>query len=187
MLRTYFKLVLVAATAQALYVERNGALVKVWDASPEAPISGLAQSGRGVWLAMGKGPALFRGAQLLRGAPDVLPERGRIVGSQSGDVWVLGGPQLVRMGERAPGGSDEDRWRRNLLPIFHRSCRGCHLPGGSAGTDLSSVLSSSLASCNFSRARLTSSRETCRFTRSWALRIATARWGASPSSPSMSF
>jgi mono/diheme cytochrome c family protein len=52
-------------------------------------------------------------------------------------VWVLGGPQLVRLGEKLAGGADENRWRRTMLPIFQRYCRMCHLPGGSANLDLS--------------------------------------------------
>jgi len=131
------ELVLVTATEDALYVEREGALVRVWDAPAGVKLTGLASSGRGVWVGIGKELALLRGSQLLRASSDVIPEGGRLIGSPSGDVWVLGGSQLLRMGERAPGGSDEDRWRRTLLPMFQRICRGCHLPGGSAGTDLS--------------------------------------------------
>lgn len=127
---------LVAATEQALYIEQNGALVPIWEAPAESKIVGLTSSGRGVWLAIGKELALFRGMQLLHGSMAV-PEGGRLIGSPSGDVWVLAGSQLTRMGERAPGGTDEDRWRRNMLPIFHRVCRGCHMPAGSSNIDLS--------------------------------------------------
>lgn len=127
---------LVAATERALYIEQNGALVPIWEAPAESKILGLTSSGRGVWLAIGKELALFRGMQLLHGSMAV-PEGGRLIGSPSGDVWVLAGSQLSRMGERAPGGSDEDRWRRNMLPIFHRICRDCHMAGGSSNIDLS--------------------------------------------------
>jgi hypothetical protein len=130
-------LTLVAATEYALYVEQNGALVKVWDAPEDARITALAGSGRGVWVALGKELALFRGLHLLHGTSGSVPEGGRLVGSPSGDVWVLGGSQLTRMGERSAGGSDEDRWRRSMLPIFNRICRSCHLPTGSASIDLS--------------------------------------------------
>lgn len=127
---------LVAATESTLYIEQNGTLVSIWEAPAESKILGLTGSGRGVWLAIGKELALFRGMQLLHGSMAV-PDGGRLIGSPSGDVWVLAGAQLTRMGERAPGGTDEDRWRRNMLPIFHRVCRGCHLAGGSSNIDLS--------------------------------------------------
>ena len=129
--------VLVAATEQSLYVERNGALTKIWDVPDESKITGLTGSGRGVWVAIGNQLALLHGSKLLHGNSAVVPESARLVGSPSGDVWVLGGPQLVRLGERTQGGSDEDRWRRNILPLFQRLCRSCHLPGGSANSDLS--------------------------------------------------
>lgn len=129
--------VLLAATPEALYLEQGGTLVKVYDAPVGSPIGGLAASGSGVWVALGSELALFRGGQLLHGPADKLPPGGRLVGSLSGDVWVLGGPQLVRLGEKLAGGADENRWRRTMLPIFQRSCRMCHLPGGSANLDLS--------------------------------------------------
>lgn len=129
--------VLLVATAQALYLLQSGALVKAYDAPAGSPIGGLAASGSGVWVALGSELALFRGAQLLHGPADKVPAGGRLVGSPSGDVWVLGGPQLVRLGEKLAGGADENRWRRAMLPIFQRYCRMCHLPGGSANLDLS--------------------------------------------------
>lgn len=133
------ELQLCAATEQALYIERGGAFEKVWEAPAGAAIGGLAGSGRGVWVAVGRELLLLRESQLLHGSSSaaVVPEGGRLVGSPSGDVWVLGGPQLARLGERAPGGGDEDRWRRSMLPIFQRVCRSCHLPSGSVSIDLS--------------------------------------------------
>lgn len=129
--------VLLAATAQALYIVQGGTLSKAYDAPTGSPISALAASGSGVWVALGSELALFRGAQLLHGPAGKIPAGGRLVGSPSGDVWVLGGPQLVRLGEKLAGGADENRWRRTMLPIFQRYCRMCHLPGGSANLDLS--------------------------------------------------
>lgn len=131
------ELTLIAATDQALYVEQDGRLVQVFAAPAAAPITGLAGSGGGVWVALGSELALLRSLQLLHGPPGKVPDGGRLVGSPSGDVWVLGGPQLVRLGERTAGGVDENRWRRTMLPIFQRLCRMCHLPGGSANLDLS--------------------------------------------------
>lgn len=129
--------VLLAATEQAIYVVQSGTLLKAYEAPAGSPISGLAASGSGVWVALGSELALFRGAQLLHGPADKVPIGGRLVGSPSGDVWVLGGPQLLRLGEKLAGGADENRWRRTMLPIFQRYCRMCHLPGGSANLDLS--------------------------------------------------
>lgn len=131
------ELSLVAATERSLYVEQGGALYKVWDAPAEATISGLATSGRGVWVAVGKSLSLYRGTKLLHGSSAPLPDGGRLAGSASGDVWVLGGAQLTRIGERTMGGSDEDRWRRTVLPMFQRLCRSCHLPNGRGNLDLS--------------------------------------------------
>jgi hypothetical protein len=128
---------LVVATAQPLYVEKQGSLNKIWDAPDDAKITGLAGSGRGVWIAVGNQLVLLRGEKLFHGNSERLPDSARLVGSPSGDVWVLGGSQFMRLGERSQGGVDEDRWRRNILPVFQRLCRGCHLPGGSGGSDFS--------------------------------------------------
>lgn len=130
------ELALIAATEDALYVERNGVLVKLWE-SAEDRITGLASSGRGVWVSMGKRLSLLTGRRLLHGTIGLSTDTAKIVGSPSGDVWSLGGSQLVRLGERTSFGIDEERWRRGILPIFQRLCRGCHLPSGSSNIDLS--------------------------------------------------
>lgn len=131
------ELALIAATEDALYVERDGVLLKLWESPAEVRITGLASSGRGVWVAMGKQLSLLAGTRLLHGTIGLTSDTGKIVGSPSGDVWIVGGSQLVRIGERTSFGIDEERWRRGILPMFQRLCRGCHLPGGSSNIDLS--------------------------------------------------
>jgi hypothetical protein len=134
-----------AASADALYVEQGGKLAQAYRFESPQQIRGLSASATGVWVLLGDSVALIRDGQLLL-AP--LPGLGtpvdagdpslRLVGSPSGDAWLLSDAQVVRVGEDSGGGQDLVLWQKQMLPIFQRACQGCHLPSGSAHLDLSS-------------------------------------------------
>lgn len=122
----------VAATARALYREADGATLQRVHEEPEggAEIRGLAAAGAGVWVAIGDGLALLRGDQLLRGPGDMGLGGARLIGSPTGDLWLLGGGVLRRAAEADGGDADQEQWKRDVLPIYTRSCSQCHRAGG---------------------------------------------------------
>jgi len=129
------------STADALYEEDEpGSLRKVLS-SPDEPIQQMVRAGSTLFLQLGTSLAMLRDGALRRAADAdalaALPEGTRIIGSPSGDLWTLLDGKLRLLGEDSGGGADEDLWRRNAQPIFTRLCATCHLPGGSAGIDLS--------------------------------------------------
>lgn len=131
-----------AATADALYVEKDGGLTRMHRVSPGQQIRGLAGSLRGIWIGLADESALslalLRDGQLLQPATrPALPPDARLLGSPSGDVWVVSSDgQLSRYGQESGGGRDLALWRETLLPLFGRHCQGCHLPNGSAHIDM---------------------------------------------------
>jgi hypothetical protein len=107
-----------------------------------APSSRPTASLRGVWLAIAsessQSLALVRDGLLLQpAASPAIPLGARLLGSKSGDVWVISSDgQLSRYGQESGGGRDLALWREKLQPLFGRHCQGCHLPNGSAHIDM---------------------------------------------------
>lgn len=137
--------VLWAATAERLYREdTDGSMQVAHHIEAGQTVSGLAGSRRGLWLGISDGQtvslALVRDGQLLLPAERLaLPTGSRLLGSPSGDVWVISSDgQLSRYGQLSGGGRDLALWREKLLPLFDRYCQGCHLPNGSAHIDMTS-------------------------------------------------
>ena len=132
---------LVAWTADKLAIEgRDGALHPI--ATP-TPIAAVVASGSRVWVWAGARLAyLDRGATAL--VPTALDARqlAGIFGSPSGDVWVTTALaahadklHLARYALDAPAG--DPAWSAAVAPVFAHVCARCHLPGGTAGIDLS--------------------------------------------------
>ncbi|HTN86336.1 MAG TPA: cytochrome c, partial [Sorangium sp.] len=63
-----------------------------------------------------------------------LPRDGRLIGSPSGDVWLLASGALRRFA--AAEGDAGPAWDE-IAPVFARACAPCHLPRGEGGADLS--------------------------------------------------
>ena len=128
---------LVAASRTALYAENSsGELDKIYS-SPEVPIHGLATSGTAVWVAIGDTLAELAGTELRQSPTGTIAADAQLVGSPSGEVWVLQSGALRRFGKEPVDGADQVLWQKTVLPIFTRLCSLCHLPGGSSGIDLS--------------------------------------------------
>ncbi|WP_437763847.1 cytochrome c [Sorangium sp. So ce281] len=123
---------LLAATPAALYAE-DGAGVLRLRFRARAALHGLAVSGDRAWFADGDELGVLEqaGARETRGAR--LPRAGRLVGSPSGDVWLLASGALRRF---APADGDGPAWGE-IAPVFARACARCHLPRGEGGVDLS--------------------------------------------------
>lgn len=126
-----------AASAEALYRERDGSLSSVFTPEDGQPITALMTSGNSLWLGLGDRLAVVRNEQLLTGPAGTLPAGARLLGSPSGDVFTLSGGQLQRVGDPAGAGADLVYWQKQLFPVFERLCQGCHLAAGSAHVDLS--------------------------------------------------
>lgn len=132
------------AAPGTLYWETDGSLQPAHHVEDGLQIAGIAGSRRGLWLSVSDGSslslALLRDGSLLRPASSpAIPLGSRLLGSTSGDVWVLSPDgQLSRYGEERGGGRDLVLWRETLQPLFGRHCQGCHLPNGSAHIDMTS-------------------------------------------------
>jgi len=115
-------------------VPGDGALGTVVN-RPDATLHGLAATPQRIWF--GAGAELYAldpmGAKLAKGT--TLDSAATLAGSESGDVWVLGG-QLTRIKASTAGGN-ETLWNAEVLPIYQNVCAACHAPAGSAGIDLS--------------------------------------------------
>lgn len=126
---------LFVAAREALYGEdERGDLALRFETSGTA-IHGLAASGKRLWFADGAELGTIEGGLVRETTGLALAPAARLIGSPSGDVWAMVGDRtLLRFS--AEGGV-ESGWDETIAPVFQRSCSACHLPGGSAGLDLS--------------------------------------------------
>jgi hypothetical protein len=138
---------LVVATPDALYIEDKGGqlCLRYLAKAHERPLHSLAGTAPRIWFAAGEelgvietndsadsdAIALTRGAQL--------PPAAQLVGSATGEVWVLAAGQLRRFGRDDGALHPSERWAQLIAPVYARACTACHLPGGRAGIDLSTV------------------------------------------------
>jgi hypothetical protein len=140
---------LIVATANALYVEEPIAAgelkLRYLARDRDLPLHSLAGTASRIWFAAGEelgavetsegsgevAIAVTRGAQLSA--------KSQLLGSATGDVWVLAEGQLRRFGRDDGALQPKERWMQLIAPVFARSCTACHLPGGRAGIDLSTA------------------------------------------------
>lgn len=131
---------LVVASTDTLYRESGTTLTKLF-VSSEAPLRGLSLSSGVVWLQVGDALAVLAEDGIRIAPSAMLPSDGKLIGSSTGDVWVLSRSTLRRFGEDSGGGADEETWQSTVQPVFTRLCSLCHMPGGSANLDLSTYKS----------------------------------------------
>ncbi|WP_437732717.1 c-type cytochrome [Sorangium sp. So ce1335] len=127
---------LLAATPAALYEEDAAGVLRL-RLRARAALHGLAVSGDRVWFADGDELGVLdrSGARRARGAR--LPPGGELIGSPSGDVWLLASGAVQRFAaEDGAEGSAAPAWD-DLAPVVARACAPCHLPRGEGGVDLS--------------------------------------------------
>ena len=116
---------IVVATEHALFVEDEMLHLRP-TYTTSASIHGLTTSASRVWFAVGTELGTIEGGVVSVSTGMSLPADGTLVGSVSGDVWLLQRGTLSRYG--IPGDPDETYWQTNVLPIYSRVCRDCHAP-----------------------------------------------------------
>lgn len=118
---------LAAATPDGVYVEQQGTL--------PLPGAQIAAAGTRLWILAGGVLYALDGSTLHRAQLEVPP--GARLFASSRDAWLATRGSLVR----ASLDVDDPAWRAQIAPVFTRVCAHCHLPGGSAGVDLSTPAS----------------------------------------------
>ena len=124
---------LLVATDHVVYREA-GAVLEAIVSRPDVRIGGLASTPERTWIT--EGPELWAldAAGLHRATGASVEDGATLVGSESGDAWLLG-TKPARF--HVDGVSGEDVWRQKALPVYERVCRECHAPTGASGIDLS--------------------------------------------------
>jgi mono/diheme cytochrome c family protein len=130
---------LVAATRDAIYLERDGGLDRL---PAPAELRSVAVAGSRLWLVTARGVYVlergrFAATTVHAAATD------QVFGLAGGDAVLAsaaGLAPLARLARLTIDRPDDDpRWQAEVRPIFERVCGRCHRPGGSAGVDLSSA------------------------------------------------
>ena len=136
---------LVVATENALYSEdKSGELeLRYLARDHERPLHSLTGTTARIWFAAGDELGVVDStASEARSAIAVthgtqLAATAQLIGSATGDVWVLTAGQLRRFGRDDAALHPSERWAQLVAPVFARACTACHLPDGRAGIDLS--------------------------------------------------
>jgi hypothetical protein len=102
-----------------------------------ATLHGLVASGGRVWFAVGAELGMIETGAVSRTSGANINLQARLLTSPSGDVWTLAAGQLGRVSLDAAAMAKLRTWESTVRPVFIRSCTPCHLPGGTAGIDLS--------------------------------------------------
>jgi len=124
---------LAAATRDDVYVEDGDAL----HAMPFAGAQ-IAAAGTRLWILASGALYALDGTSLRRAEIDV-PHGARLFASTGGDAWLATHGAVTRAS--IDTATDDPTWRAQVQPVFTRVCAHCHLPGGSAGIDLSTAAS----------------------------------------------
>jgi len=120
------------ATERAIYAADEGGVLRLRYVARD-PIHGLVAAGERVWFADGAEVGLVERTGVSRSRSASVAVDARLVGSASGDVWMIDGKgSLARLSASAPFA-----WADTVAPVFARVCSGCHERGGSSGVTLS--------------------------------------------------
>lgn len=122
---------MVAADEHAVFREEDGKLKRRYVS--QGQIGALTAAGDRVWFQDGEELGALEGDGVAVSRD--LKVRGSVIGSPSGDAWVLTDGVLSRYSTIR----GEGVWQTEIAPIFARVCAGCHGAGGSAGIDLSTA------------------------------------------------
>lgn len=127
---------LVVSADRTLWKETAEGLAKRWTA--DAPIGNLSPANGRVWMTIGTELALLSDDDLSISKGANLPADSKLRGTAKGDVWVLSSSGVRKYGGSAPSEVLAD-WQTNMQPIYATVCASCHAPGGTAGSDLSTL------------------------------------------------
>ncbi len=125
---------LAVATQDAVYLEDRDGLHRL--AAPDA-IRAATVAGPRLWLATARGIYLLEDRTFV--AADGPPAQ-RLFGLASGDV-LAEAPHAGIARLSLDHTVDDPAWNARVRPIFERVCAKCHLPGGDAGVDRSTLAS----------------------------------------------
>jgi mono/diheme cytochrome c family protein len=130
----------VAITPRAVYASTAiDSLALLYDAGADT-LHGLVASGTRVWFGDGEELGVVEGGRVAETTGARIALDARLVGSPSGDVWVIAGGALQRFASVEPGAAEPAlAWGTRIGPVFARACASCHQPGGVSGTDLSTA------------------------------------------------
>lgn len=118
---------LVLVTLEAVYVDGD----RLPASHPMVAIAGSK-----LWVASGGTLYTFDGAALVR-TTAALPAGVRIFAGHDGGVWIADAHGISAHTQSTR--VDDPQWRASIEPVFQRVCAHCHLPGGSADLDLSTL------------------------------------------------
>jgi mono/diheme cytochrome c family protein len=124
------------AAGKTLWAEGTDGLARRHVA--DVDIRGLSVAGSRVWMTIGAELGVVAGDGLALSKGANLASDARLRGTAKGDVWVLSSSIVRKFGGAAPSEALAD-WQTTVQPVYARVCAGCHGPGGTAGTDLSSL------------------------------------------------
>jgi len=120
---------LFAATSHALYRITGAHIDQLYDGGGRT-IHGLTASGANVWFAVDGDLGLVRDGHVSLGSGGTLANDARLIGSSSGDVWVLGSA-LQRFSALVGTSGDEESWISTVQPLYAAICSNCHSAPGS--------------------------------------------------------
>ncbi len=118
---------LAAATRDGVFVEQQGTL--------PLPGAQIAAAGTRLWI-LSRDVLYALDGTTLRRAQVAVPHGAHLFAT-SRDAWLATPGSLVRTSLEV----EDPAWRAQVAPVFARVCAHCHLPGGSAGVDLSTAAS----------------------------------------------
>jgi len=125
---------LIIAVGARIYEQNTrGELAPVYTHTAE--LRTLAVSGENTWLIADNRLALWDGFRVRTTADVTLSSSARLIPASNGGVWVLQGGVLSRYTLLVD--PEDQRWNTEIRAIFATRCTPCHLPGGTAGLDLS--------------------------------------------------
>ena len=120
---------LVAATGHALFRITGAQVETLYDGGARS-VHGLAASGANVWFTVDGDLGVVQDGRVSLGSGGTLANDARLVGSTSGDVWVLGAA-LQRFSAAGGAAGDEATWNSTVQPVYAAVCSNCHSAPGS--------------------------------------------------------
>lgn len=120
---------LLAATGHAVFRITGAQVEKLYDGGART-VHGLAPSGANVWFTVDGDLGVVQDGHVSLGSGGTLANDVRLVGSTSGDVWVLGAV-LQRFSAQGGAAGDEATWNSTAAPVYAAVCSNCHSAPGS--------------------------------------------------------